>query len=161
KISVSRVLASNNPKAKPLQESFRPTRTRYAIFRWMKRTAAVCLVAGVGAFVAVGIGVLVSFRSQNALYWSLRLSWTILRCFAVIEVVGQGALAVALSYWMTAFWLERYVPKLIALVAILAVCAVFLLIVAIFKKLPSFTQFSGRLLKREAAPALWQRVCQM
>src|SRR6516162_6527057 len=30
KISVSRVLASNNPKAKPLQENFSPVRTRYA-----------------------------------------------------------------------------------------------------------------------------------
>ena len=161
KISVSRVLASNNPKAKPLQENFSPVRTRYAIFRWMKRTAAVCLIAGVGAFLAVGIGVLISFRSQNALYWSLRMSWSILRSFAVIEVVGQGALAIALSYWITVFWMESYVPKLIAVVALLAVCAVFLLIVAIFKKLPVFSQFSGRLLKKEAAPALWQRVSQM
>src|SRR5262245_4311790 len=112
KISVSRVLASNNPKAKPLQESFQSVHIRYSIFRWMKRTATICLAAGVGAFVVVGVGVLFSFRSQNALFWSLRVSWTVLRCFAVIEVVGQGALAIALSFWMTAFWMERYFVKL-------------------------------------------------
>src|SRR5436309_2133805 len=52
-IVVSRVLASNDPKAKPLQDSFANVQTRYAIFRWMKRIALVCLVSGIGAFVAV------------------------------------------------------------------------------------------------------------
>jgi Zn-dependent protease with chaperone function len=160
-VSVSKILASNDPKVRSLQDSFRSLQTRYAIFRWMKRIALVCLVAGGGAFVAVGIGVLFSVRSQNALYWSLRLGWNILRWFALIEVLGQGLLAVALSYWVTAFWLEQYVPKLIALVAILALCAVALLIAAIFRKLPACTEFEGRLLKKEDAPSVWQRVAQM
>src|SRR5688572_12445674 len=36
--SVSSILASNKPGAKEIQEHFSPVRTRYAIFRWMKRT---------------------------------------------------------------------------------------------------------------------------
>jgi Zn-dependent protease with chaperone function len=160
-VRVSRILASNDPEAKSLQDSFKNVQTRYAVFRWMKRIAFVCLVTGVGAFVAVGIGVLFSFRSQNAQYWSLRLGWNILRWFALIQVLGQGILAVALSFWVTAFWMERYSVKLILLAALLAVCAAGLLIAAIFRKLPAYTQFNGRLLKKDAAPSLWQRVSQM
>jgi Zn-dependent protease with chaperone function len=144
-----------------MQANFSNVQTRYAIFRWMKRIAWVCLAAGACAFVVAGLGVLFSIRSQNALYWSLRLSWTILRCFALIEVVGQGILVVALSFWVTAFWMEQYVPKLIILAAIMAFLAVAMLVKAIFQKLPGFTAFDGRLVKPEAAPDLWRRVKDM
>lgn len=158
---VFKILASNNPKAKPLQDSFQSVSTRYTIFRWMIRIAFICLVAAVGALVLVGFGVPFSFLSQRAQYWSLQIGWVILRLFALIEVLGQGILAVALSFWVTAFWAEQYYPKLIVLAAVLALCAAALLIKAIFRKLPRFAQFSGRLLKKEAAPSLWQRVSQM
>ncbi|HTG44727.1 MAG TPA: M48 family metallopeptidase, partial [Verrucomicrobiae bacterium] len=158
---ISKVLASNNPKARRLQAAFDGVHTRYAIFRWMKRISLTCLLVGVGAFLAAGLGVLVSMRSQSALYWSLRLGWNILRGFALVEVVGQGILAVALSFWITAFWFEVYYVKLILIAAIFGICAVGMLIQAIFRKLPPFGQFEGRLLKEEAAPALWQRVRQM
>src|SRR5438045_1261185 len=75
---ISKVLASNNPKAKQLQASFKGVQSRYGIFRWMKRISLACLLVGVGAFVAAGLGVLCSIRSQNALYWSLRLGWSVL-----------------------------------------------------------------------------------
>ena len=161
RVPVSRILASNKPEAKPLQDSFAGVQLRYAIFRWMKRIALVCLGSGIIASVAVGIGVLLSFRSQSAQYWSLRLGWTVLRGFAVIEVVGQGVLAVALSFWVTAFWAESYYIKLILLAGVLALCAVGLLIKAIFRKLPVYSSFEGRMLTKDAAPYLWQRVTQM
>src|SRR6185295_18125374 len=160
-VSVSRILASNNPEAKRLQDSFESVQLRYAIFRWMKRIALTCLIAGGVAFAAVGIGVLLSFRSQSAQYWSLRVGWNVLRWFAVIEVLGQGILAIALSFWMTAFWAERYYVKLILVAGIVAFCAAALLIKAIFRKLPAHTEFAGRLVTKEAAPALWSRVSQM
>jgi hypothetical protein len=93
---ISKLLASNNPKAKRLQASLKGVQFRYGIFRWMKRISLSCLLVGVGAFLAAGLGVLCSTRSQNALYWSLRLGWNILRGFALVEVLGQGILAVAL-----------------------------------------------------------------
>ncbi|HUR44705.1 MAG TPA: M48 family metallopeptidase [Candidatus Saccharimonadales bacterium] len=158
---VSKILASHNPKAKKLQAQFQSVQTRYGIFRWMKRISQLCLVVGAGAFLAVALGILLSFRSQNALYWSLRVGWNVLRCFALIEVLGQGTLIVALSFWMTAFWFEVYYVKLIGIAGILALCAVAVLVTAIFRKLPAFSQFEGRLLKEEDAPALWQRVREM
>jgi Zn-dependent protease with chaperone function len=159
--SISKILASNKPEARQIQKRFSSVQTRYAIFRWMKRTGLICLLTGVGAFVAVGIGVLFSFRSQRAQYWSLRVGWNVLRWFALIQVVGQGALAVALSFWVTAFWAERYYVKLIGVAAIFALLAVGLLVAAIFRKVVSESQFEGRLLKKEAAPSLWQRVSEM
>ena len=161
RVSVSRILASNKPEAAELQAHFDPVKTRYAIFRWMKRASVVCLLTGAGAFVAVGIGVLFSFRSQRTQYWSLLLGWNILRWIALIQVVGQGALAIALSFWVTAFWTESYYPKLIIVAVLLAGVAVLLLIKAIFSKVVSESQFEGRLLAKEAAPALWQRVTDM
>lgn len=160
-VPVSKILASNKPKAAEIQAHFDPVKTRYAIFRWMKRTSTICLVTGAGAFVAVGIGVLFSFRSQRAQYWSLRLGWNILRWIALIQVVGQGALAIALSFWVTVFWTEHYYPKLIIVAVLLAGLAVLLIIKAIFSKVISESQFEGRLLTKEAAPALWQRVAGM
>ena len=158
---VSKILTSNDERSKSLHKTFEHLETRYAIFRWMKRIALVCLATGVGAFVAVGVGVLLSFRSQTAQYWSLRLGWNVLRWFAVIQVLGQGVLAIALSFWMTAFWAERYYVKLILVAGIFAFCAAALLIKAIFRKLPAHTEFAGRLVTKEAAPALWSRVSQM
>src|SRR5258706_1388932 len=160
-VPVSKILASNNAKNKRLQSSFSNLSFRYGIFRWMKRIAAICLITGVAAFVASGIGVLFAARSQPALYWSLRISWLTLRWFAVIELLGQGALAVALSFWITAFWFESYYVKLIVLAGVLALTAAALLVAAIFRKLPKFSEFSGRMLSKEAAPLLWQRVLQM
>ncbi len=161
KVRVSRILASNRPEAAKLQAGFSRVQTRYAIFRWMKRVASVCLLTAGAAFVGVGVGVVFSFRSQGAQYWSLRLGWNVLRWVALVEVVGQGILAVALSFWVTAFWLERYYVKLIAVAALLALCAVVLLIKAIFKKLPCEGEFIGRLVRQQAAPSLWQRVSHM
>lgn len=161
RVTVSRILASNHPEAKQMQAGFAPVKTRYAVFRWMKRISLVCLLTGIGAFVLVGLGVLFSFRSQQAQYWSLRMGWTVLRLFALVQVVGQGALVVALSFWVTAFWAEQYYVKLIGIAAIFALVAVAMLVVAIFRKVVSESQFEGCLLKKEAAPSLWQRVTQM
>jgi Zn-dependent protease with chaperone function len=127
----------------------------------MKRIALVCLVTGAAALVIAGLGLAFSVRSQNALYWSLRVGWTILRWFAVIEVLGQGTLAVALSFWVTAFWIERYYVKLIAVAGLLALCAAALIIKAIFRKLSDSANFDGQLVTKEQAPLLWERVSHM
>src|SRR3954469_23515606 len=55
KVSVSKIMASNNPQSQKLQHNFSSrARTRYAIFRWMKRISLLCLTTGVCAFVAAG-----------------------------------------------------------------------------------------------------------
>ncbi|MDB6058608.1 MAG: hypothetical protein JWO95_2452, partial [Verrucomicrobiales bacterium] len=161
RVPVSRILASNKPEAKPMQAQFSGVSTRYATFRWMKRDAKICVASGLFALVAVGLGVLCSFTSQKAQYWSLRVGWMILRPVAVVEVLGQAMLALALSYWVTAFYFESYYPKLIAVAGLFAVIAVLVIVKAIFTKIPQQAEIEGRLLTKEAAPELWQRVEQM
>jgi Zn-dependent protease with chaperone function len=158
----SEMMVSKDPEVREIVQSYRPeTRNNFMTFRWMKRISLICLLSGAVAFVAAGIGVICSFRSQDALYLSLRVSWNVLRWFAVIQVVGQGILVVALSFWITAFWMESYYVKLIFIAGLFALIAVGVLIAAIFRKLPQFNEFEGRLLPREEAPDLWARITQM
>ncbi|MGZ4964553.1 MAG: M48 family metallopeptidase [Limisphaerales bacterium] len=161
RVPVSKILASNKPELKPLQDDFKSVKTRYAIFRWMKRAGKICLETGLFTFVAVGIGVMCLFTSQKAQYWSLRFGWMILRPVAVIQVVCQGALALALSYWVTAFYTESYYPKLVLVAGLFAIIGVLALIKAIFTKLRQDAELEGQLLTKEAAPELWQRVTEM
>lgn len=161
RVPISKILASNKSEVRDLQEQFASVSKRYAVFRWMRRASAVSLISSVAVFLAVGAGVVLSFRSQRAQYWSLRIGWNVLRWYALIQVVCQGALAVALSFWITAFWFERYFMKLIIAAAILAGVGVLQLVKAIFSKVTSESRFDGLLLTKEAAPLLWQRVSEM
>ncbi len=158
---VSNIMASKKPEAAELQAMFEPAKDRYAIFRWMKWTALVCLAAVGATFVLVGVSVAFSFRSQAAQYWSLRIGWPILRTSALIQVVGQATLAVFLSYWVTAVFTQSYYIKLVAVIGLLAGLAVFALAVAIFKKVDPKCEVSGRILSETDAPALWQRIREM
>lgn len=63
---VSKIMASKKPEAAELQSMFEPAKSRYAIFRWMKWTAWVCLAAVGATFVLVGVSVAFAFRSQAA-----------------------------------------------------------------------------------------------
>ncbi len=158
---VSRIMASNHPEAAGIQSQFSPVKLRYGVFRWMKRIAFVCLITSILALIAVGISVVCSFKSQQVQYLSLLVGWHILRIFAVIQVIGQGTLAVALSFWVTALWGERYFPKLILIIGILTIGAIFMIIRAIFLKVDQEAPLEGRLLSEEEAPGLWNRVAEM
>lgn len=157
-VRMSKVMASDAPELAPLQEMFEPTAYNYAVFRWMKRIAWICLGTVAATFVIVGISVAFSLRSHAAQYTSLRIGWPILQVSAAIEVLGQATLAVALSYWVTAVFGESYYPKLLVLVGICALVAVLALLKAVFKKVDNRLEAWGELLIESAAPTLWQRV---
>lgn len=160
-LEASKVMASSDPELQELQSAFSEAKNSYTVFRWMKRIAWTCLLTAIGAMTAIGVGLRFAGNSQNAMYWNLRVGWNVLRVFAMIQVIGQSILAVALSYWVTAFWMNIYVPKLIVIIGILAIGAICLLVAAIFRKLPEFWEFEGTLLKKTDAPELWQRVTDM
>lgn len=157
-VRVSKIMASNRPEAAELQSMFEPSQFRYAVFRWCKRTSLVCIGSALFTFVFVGLSAAYSMRSQAAQYRALRLGMPVLRGVAVIQVVGQGILAVALSFWVTVLWTESYYPKLILIAALLAVLGVWVLLKAIFTKPQSRFEQAGELVREEDAPGLWQRV---
>lgn len=157
-VPISSIMASTDPELQPLQEQFAPAKFSYQNFRWGKWIAIACLGSTLLAFGFVGLGVWYSLRSQAALYLALRTGWPVLRLVAVVQVIGQGVLAVGLSYWVTALWFESYFPKLILIIGVLALGAVALIIKAIFTKPDDRFEQSGELITEEESPRLWQRV---
>jgi Zn-dependent protease with chaperone function len=157
-IKVSRVMASNSPSLIELQNMFEPMKLRYATFRWGKWISLACIGSSIFAMLFVGAVVAWSLRSQEALYLALRVGWPVLRSIAALQVLGQGMLAVALSFWVTALWMEVYSLQLIGICAILALGGVTLIYKAIFAKVDSRFDQMGELLLEEKAPALWARV---
>ena len=158
---VSRIMASSDPSGAELRAMFEPTKNRYAVFRWMERIGWICLATSVLTFVIVGISVAFSFRSHAAQYWSLRIGWPVLRTSALVQVLGQATLATFLSFWVTAIFTNSYYVKLIVCIGFLAACAVFAIVVVMFRKVESLCELEGRLLLEADAPTLWQRIREL
>lgn len=153
---MSKILASNDPQFDQLRAGTSSIlRFEYTTFLWMIRLALISLVSGVIVLIVAGLSVLFSLRSQRVQYYSLAISWHLLRLFATAQVLIQGCLAVALSFWITAFWFDRYIPKLIALAAILTIVAAAAVIKAIFKRLDETFTVEGIVIERGTNPLLW------
>ena len=131
----------------------------YAQFRWGQRLAWGGLALGLIGVLLVGLLVGLSLVSQRSLYLSFRAGWVLLRIISAFEVVSQGVLLVGLSYWVTAIWFSIYVPKLILMVAVLALFAVGLLLKATFQRLARAERsIAGAVISRSAAPELWEHI---
>ena len=116
------------------------------------------LIAGAVVLAAVfGLGA-IAFANRGARYVSFVAGWNLLRLTSAAEVLVQGTLLVWLSFWVTAFFFERYFIKLILLAAVLAGGAVLYAIVGIFRRPPRDTGIEGELVGAEDAPTLWARV---
>ena len=127
----------------------------YFMFRWFIRLSWFAIGFGVFVIIAAGISVKLSLRSQRAQYLCLSTGFFLLRIFSTIQVVLQGIMLVALSYWVTALWFEVYFVKIIGIVAIFAFIAIALIIKAIFTKIDDTFEVRGEILDRESAPWMW------
>lgn len=130
----------------------------YATFRWGIRLSLFSIIGGGVVFLLGAVCVVASLRSQWVQYVSLSVSWHVLRIFGAAQVLIQGVLLFALSYWITAFFFEIYVPKLIFIVGVLALVALAAVIKSIFMKLDNETVVEGAVIGRDASPALWQEL---
>ncbi len=130
----------------------------YATFRWMIRLSALSIVSSVAVLLFGGICVLLSMRSPTAQYVSLSAGWNVLRVFAALQTIAQGAMLVALSYWITALWFHVYIVKLIVVVAILALGAVAALVRAIFAPVNCDFNVEGAVLDQNASAELWNEL---
>jgi len=153
---ISEMLASNDPQFSKVQaRTSYKIRLEYTTFYWMIRLALISLISGIVVFIIAGFSVLFSLRSQQVQYYSLSIGWHVLRIFATAQVLIQGCLAVALSFWVTAFWLNHYIPKLIALAAIFTIVAAAAVIKAIFKRLDKTFTVEGVVIERGTNALLW------
>ncbi|QDU61073.1 heat shock protein HtpX [Planctomycetes bacterium Pan216] len=134
------------------------TRFHFATFRWAIRLSIWSIAAGVLVLALAGVCVLFSMRSQRALALSLAVGWHVLRIYTAIQVLVQGVLLVALSFWVTALWFNLYSVKLIGLTALLAVVAAGTLIKGIFT-VPKFSaEVEGEIFPKNHGAPIWKEL---
>jgi Zn-dependent protease with chaperone function len=130
-------------------------------FEWMGLLALGAALVGLASAVIALLCALAAFISRPFQYGSFVVGWNVLRVTGALQALSQGALAVWLSYWMTAVWFERYYPKLIGIVGILAGIAVLVVVAAIFGRPSTDFEVEAEVLEPSHAPELWAHVRQL
>lgn len=159
--SVTAVCASDAPED---EENREMACSRYSMlwqFHWAARVAVWTLVLG-GLMLtsSLMLGAL-AFANRKLLYGSFVAGWRLLTGSSAVQVVLQSALVVWLSFWLTAYFWERYSIKLIGLAGILAVAAVFFAVYTLLKRMPSADEIEGEAVTETDAPRLWSHVRQL
>ncbi|WP_257453725.1 M48 family metallopeptidase [Archangium lipolyticum] len=130
-------------------------------FNWMSLLALASVVLGIVSAVIALLCALAAFISRPFQYGGFVVGWNVLRVTGALQALAQGALAVWLSYWMTAVWFDSYYPKLILLVGVMAAAALFLVVSAIFRRPPMDFEVEAEVLEQAQAPELWAHVRQL
>lgn len=134
------------------------TRFHFATFRWLFWLSAIAIGSGVAVFGLAGMCVWLSRGSQRAQYLSLSAGWQVLRFFGALQVIAQGVMLLALSFWITALWFNFYSIKLIVCIGIFVFLAAGAVIVAVFKRPKSDHVVEGNVLERGSSPRLWNEL---
>src|SRR5262249_17155193 len=162
-VPLSTRFADPDPAFADMSKAF-PTRTHFAYFtfRWSIRLAIVSIISSLVVFVIAALSVVCSLRSQLVQYYSMASGWYVLRLFALTQVLFQGCMAVALSYWVQAFWFNGYSERLILIVGLSAIVAGASLVMAIIRTPDDRFELSGVIIKRTPGSPIWQdldRIC--
>ncbi|OJT23575.1 peptidase M48 [Archangium sp. Cb G35] len=120
-------------------------------------SALLGLASGVLALLCA----LAAFISRPFQYGSFVVGWNVLRVTGALQALAQGALAVWLSYWVTAVWFNRYYPKLIGIIGLLAAFALFQVVAAIFRRPAMDFEVEAEVIEPSHAPELWAHVRQL
>lgn len=127
-------------------------------FHWAERAAWFTLwLGGALLLAALALGAL-AYANRGLRHASFVAGWRVMTFGSAVEVVLQSAMVVWLSFWLTAYFWERYYVKLVAIAGIAAAAAVFYAVYMLFRKSPGSNHIEGELLRPEDAPALWQRI---
>ncbi|MFN3439434.1 MAG: M48 family metalloprotease [Acidovorax sp.] len=128
----------------------------------MARTVSLgALVASGVLLVAVlGLGAL-AFVDRKMQYASFVTGWHLTTWASAASLVVQGAMAVWLSFWVTAVFFHQYSPKPIIVVGLAVAAGVFVAVAGIFKRVQSDSRAVGELVSEADAPMLWKRIRHM
>jgi Zn-dependent protease with chaperone function len=140
----------------------RDTRFYYTTFCWMILLSAGSIMVGAAVLLLAGVCVALSLHSQFVQYLSLWVGWHVLRIYGALQAIVQGILLVALSFWVTALWFNAYSVKLILVVGLLALAAVGLVVVAMFRRIKDDFVVVGQVIEKDEAAPIWnelQRIC--
>jgi len=139
-----------------LREMITPeARFHYFTFRWMIILSFLSILFGILYFMAAGLSVVLSYNSQRIQHLVLAIGWPILKLYSALQLVVQGLMLFALSYWVTALWFNIFIPKLIFIVGLLVVIAVGVVLLLMFKRINIDQPVEGVLADpQDAAPLL-------
>lgn len=130
-------------------------------FDMARKASLATLALGAAILAAIaGLGAL-AFANRAAQLWSLVAGWRLLMLGSAAEVVLQGAMCLWLSFWVTAFFFERYYVKLVFVAAILALLGIAAVVMAIFRRPVLDNRVVGEVITEQDAPRLWRRVRQI
>lgn len=155
---VSAICAGVNPELAQMRAEMSDLCGRYTWLEYIGWLSWLCIGFGLLASLVSAGAAGLAFVSTRAQVAAFALGWNTLRVTSAVQAVGQGALGVLLSYWVTAYFMNIYVPKLILIVAVLAGMAVWAVVMGIFKRIHLALPVSGTLLTEQGAPELWARV---
>jgi Zn-dependent protease with chaperone function len=127
-------------------------------YKWVEIISWWAIIGGIAVLLAIAALGAVAFVNRQAQYVSFVIGWNLLRLTSAAEVLVQGSLLIWLSFWLTAFFFERYFLKLVLIAALLAGGAAFLAIVSIFKRPPRNTGIDGEIVGKQDAPTLWSHL---
>jgi Zn-dependent protease with chaperone function len=150
---------SVTPNASWSQRKFR--RLPFHNFELARHISLFAIVLGVFTLLLIAALAWLCYARPRLQYSAFTLGWWSLRVISALEVIIQGALLVWLSFWLTAYFFNVYVLKLIMIVAVIVAIGVFTALVAIFKRAQVRNQVSGELISAQDAPQLWQRISQL
>jgi Zn-dependent protease with chaperone function len=146
-------------KNKEFAAQLEPSGVRYfTMFRWLIRLSVIAILASIAVFIWTGLCVLFSLRSHQAQYISLSAGWHVLRIYGALQAIIQGILLTALSFWVTALWLEMYSVKLVLAAGLVALVAVGITIMAIFKRANTTQNVEGTVIDNQSAMPLWNEL---
>lgn len=157
----SSVCGSEDPEFAKYREAVCEEGSPLWQFRKAEQVSWFALLLGIGALASALALAALAFAGRTGQYWSLRVASVELKAAAAVELVVQAVLLIWLSFWGTAIFFHVYVVKLIMIVAILALVAVWTALRAIFAKLPPAEPKAAEPLTREDAPKLWEHVTSL
>lgn len=130
-------------------------------FNAMRRTALWTMAGGVVLLVVIGALGGLAFVNRKWQHASFVIGWRLMTLASAAEVVLQGVMGVWLSFWLTAFFWQRYYVKLIVIVGLLVLGGVALLLIKIFERVQRNNQVDGECVTEADAPLLWRRIRHM
>jgi Zn-dependent protease with chaperone function len=130
-------------------------------FHAARKLSAYTILLGMLTVLLIAVLPSIAYRKTNLQLPMFSLGWWSLRAISALEVLAQGVLLVWLSYWLTAYFLDFYAPKLIIIVVAIVGFAIFAAIAAIFRKAQMHNNVAGELIAESRAPQLWSRIKQL
>ena len=127
-------------------------------FIMARKVAGWTMLGGLAVSISVLLLGAFAFLSEKIQYLSFVTGWRLLTFSSSLNILAQGAMLMWLSFWVTAYFMNRYSIKLIAVAVIIVALAVFYVIASIFKRVENHHQIQGELISEQAAPGLWQRI---